>query len=55
MTKEKFKTKAAETFAKVVQGAKKGVVKGMKARAREQKLKQSRELKKKRGHLERCS
>lgn len=27
MTKEKFKTKATETFAKVVQGAKKGVVK----------------------------
>ena len=27
MTKEKFKTKATETFARVVQGAKKGVVK----------------------------
>lgn len=46
VTKEKFKTKATETFAKVVQGAKKGVVKGMKARAREQKLKHAREVKK---------
>ena len=27
VTKEKFKTKATETFARVVQGAKKGVVK----------------------------
>jgi len=47
VTKEKFKTKATETFARVVQGAKKGVVKGMKARAREQKLKHVREAKKK--------
>ena len=32
VTKEKFKTKATETFAKVVKGAKKGVVKARSAR-----------------------
>ncbi|CAE6970171.1 unnamed protein product [Symbiodinium natans] len=47
VTKEKFKTKATETFSKVIKGAKKGVLKGKKARARDQKVKQAKETKKK--------
>ncbi|CAE7559620.1 unnamed protein product [Symbiodinium microadriaticum] len=47
VTKEKFKTKATETFSKVIKGAKKGVLKGKKARARDQKMKQAKEVKKK--------
>eukprot|EP00931_Biecheleriopsis_adriatica_P086974 TRINITY_DN61502_c0_g1_i1.p1 TRINITY_DN61502_c0_g1~~TRINITY_DN61502_c0_g1_i1.p1 ORF type:complete len:1372 (+),score=411.46 TRINITY_DN61502_c0_g1_i1:140-4117(+) len=48
VTKEKFKGKATESFSKVIKGAKKGVLKGMKARARDMKQKQARDAKKKR-------
>jgi len=37
VTKEKFKNKAAQSFERVVQGVKKGVLKGRKAKARDKK------------------
>jgi len=46
VTKEKYKSKATESFSKVIKGAKKGVVKGMKARAKDLKQKQAKEARK---------
>eukprot|EP00930_Biecheleria_cincta_P067354 TRINITY_DN5388_c0_g1_i1.p1 TRINITY_DN5388_c0_g1~~TRINITY_DN5388_c0_g1_i1.p1 ORF type:complete len:1401 (+),score=326.79 TRINITY_DN5388_c0_g1_i1:64-4203(+) len=48
VTKEKFKSKATESFSKVVKGAKKGVLKGMKARVKDMKHKKAAEDKKRR-------
>merc|ERR1711972_93031 len=46
LTKERFKDKATSSFSKVIQGAKKGVLKGMKARARDLKLHRTKEARK---------
>jgi len=43
VTKEKFKERATKSFAKVVQGAKKGIVKGLKAKNKDAKVKKSAE------------
>jgi len=48
VTKEKFKSKATESFSKVLKGAKKGVLKGMKARVKDVKHKKAAEDKKRR-------
>eukprot|EP00933_Yihiella_yeosuensis_P028517 TRINITY_DN2234_c0_g2_i1.p1 TRINITY_DN2234_c0_g2~~TRINITY_DN2234_c0_g2_i1.p1 ORF type:complete len:978 (+),score=249.09 TRINITY_DN2234_c0_g2_i1:273-2936(+) len=48
VTKEKFKDKATASFSKVIKGAKKGVLKGMKARANDMKGRQAAEMKKQR-------
>eukprot|EP00929_Paragymnodinium_shiwhaense_P100288 TRINITY_DN6250_c0_g1_i1.p1 TRINITY_DN6250_c0_g1~~TRINITY_DN6250_c0_g1_i1.p1 ORF type:complete len:1362 (-),score=479.40 TRINITY_DN6250_c0_g1_i1:136-4221(-) len=48
LVKEKFKDKATTSFSKVVRGAKKGVLKGFKAKAMDKKFKQAKEDKKKR-------
>mmetsp|Transcript_18839 Transcript_18839/g.43806 ORF Transcript_18839/g.43806 Transcript_18839/m.43806 type:complete len:1340 (-) Transcript_18839:140-4159(-) len=45
--KEKFKDKNQEAFAKVVKGAKNGIIKGNKARARELKLRKAKENRRK--------
>jgi hypothetical protein len=39
VTKERFKKKAADTFRKVVQGSKKGIIKGKKAKALDKRVK----------------
>lgn len=44
VAKEKFKDKATASFAKVIKGAKKGVVKGMKAKTRDTKLRKAKEV-----------
>jgi len=46
VTKEKYRDRASKTFESVVQGAKKGVLKGTKAKARDAKLKESKVAKK---------
>jgi len=46
VTKEKFRGKATESFARVVQGAKKGVLKGHKAKQRDAKHKQFKQAQK---------
>jgi len=48
IAKEKFKDKATASFSKVVKGAKKGVLRGQKARARDTKLRKAKEAKDKR-------
>eukprot|EP00927_Polykrikos_kofoidii_P041815 TRINITY_DN3566_c0_g1_i1.p1 TRINITY_DN3566_c0_g1~~TRINITY_DN3566_c0_g1_i1.p1 ORF type:complete len:1389 (-),score=303.85 TRINITY_DN3566_c0_g1_i1:301-4467(-) len=48
VTKEKFKGKATQSFSKVVKGAKQGVLKGLKAKARDSKLKKTKEGRKQR-------
>merc|ERR1712228_657645 len=46
VTKEKFKDKASKSFSKIVQGAKKGVVKGLKAKAQDMKVRKAAEARK---------
>jgi len=46
VTKEKFKEKASKSFAKVIKGAKKGVVKGLKAKAQDAKARNAAEARK---------
>lgn len=46
VTKEKFKSKAVKSFERVVQGVKKGVVKGKKAKARDKKMQMAKQAKK---------
>lgn len=46
VTKEKFKDKATHSFSKVIKGAKKGILKGMKAKIKDQKMRQSKEVRK---------
>lgn len=46
--KEKYKDKATKSFARVVKGAKKGVLRGKKAKARDEKLQKSKDVRKKR-------
>jgi len=48
VTKEKFKTKATQSFQRVVKGAKKGILKGLKAKARDEKLRKTKEARKRR-------
>merc|ERR1712003_51487 len=48
VSKEKYKTKATDSFANVVKGVKKGVVKGRKARAQDLKNKKAAEAREKR-------
>jgi len=46
--KEKFRSKATESFSKVIKGAKKGILKGHKAKAREAKHKHIKQAQKRR-------
>lgn len=46
VTKEKFKDKATASFAKVLKGAKKGVLKGLKAKARDTKMNRVKDARK---------
>lgn len=50
IAKEKFKKRAIQSFAKVIKGAKQGVLKGKKAKARDQKIRAFKEAQKRKRH-----
>merc|ERR1712070_566112 len=48
VTKEKFRSKATDSFAKVIKGAKKGVLKGHKAKEKDAKHKEFKQAQRRR-------